>query len=114
MSATALILAAGLAAASTSAWPVDASPVPGAVTTPAAAETPNLYRQPARCGALHERVVQSRRAAMQGRMSGKHYAVLRRVDGCPVAAPMGYHPDYLAPGKADAPQYRPISETERR
>lgn len=114
MSVTALILAAGLAAAPTSAWPVDASPVPGAVTVPAAGETPNLYRQPARCGPVHEQVVQRQRAALRGKARGLQYAVLRRVDGCAVSSPVGYHPDYLAPGQADAAQHRPNPDSQRR
>jgi len=97
MIVTALILAAGVAA----------SPAP-------TSETPNLYRQPARCGPLHDQIVQRQQAALRGKARGLQYAVLRKVDGCPLSTPVGYHPDYLAPGKADAPPDRPISDTERR
>jgi len=35
------------------------------------------------------------------------------VDGCGVPTPVGYHPDYLLPGAADAPQYRPVDDKPR-
>jgi len=114
MSVTALILAAGLTSAATSAWPVDASPVPGAVAAPVARETPNLYRQPSRCGPLHEQIVQRQLASLRGKARGLQYAVLRQVDGCAVSSPVGYHPDYVAPGRADAVQSRPIPDSQRR
>ena len=113
MSVTALILAAALSATPTSAWPVDASPVPASVGTPTA-ETPNLYRQAARCGPVHEQVVQRQRAALRGKARGLQYAVLRQVDGCAVSSPVGYHPDYLAPGRADTARHRPNPDSQRR
>jgi hypothetical protein len=98
MIATALILAGGLAA----------TPVPA--TT--ASNMPNFYHQPARCGPIHDQVVQHQKAALRGRAGGFRYAVMRKVDGCGVAAPVGYRPDYLLPGQADAPQYRPIADKD--
>src|SRR4051794_28708739 len=83
------------------------------VLPPRAEPMPNFYSQPARCGALHEDVVRRIRTA-QGRASPLFsYAVERKVDGCGVPAPAGYHPDYLLPGRADAPQYRPIDDKPR-
>lgn len=92
MIATALILAAGVAGAAP------------------ASQTPNLYRQPAHCGALHDRIVQRQQAALRGQPKGLQYAVVRKVDGCPLASPVGYHPDYLLPGAADAPARRPTGQ----
>src|SRR5436190_13251890 len=92
---TALLLAAGVAAA----------PPPPRTAEP----MPNFYQQPARCGALHDEVTR-RISTSSPRPSGLlHYAVLRRVGGCGVPSPAGYHPDYLLPGRADAPQYRPVA-----
>ena len=82
---------------------------------PAQAETlapmPNLYRPPARCGALHEGVVRHVQTSTGQRKNVRQYAVLRQVEGCPVPAPAGYRQDYLLPGAADAPQSRRMRET---
>jgi hypothetical protein len=73
--------------------------------TPSATETPNIYRTPPNCGAIAQQVRERQRESPRklGRLPGGHlhYAVVRQVDGCPVPAPMGYHPDYLLPGQAD-------------
>lgn len=86
--------------------------------TPAATETPNLYRQPEGCGPVVRRVKERQREAFRqlGRLPRAHaeYAVARSVDGCMVPAPMGYHPDYLLPGKADAPPKREDGLSNRR
>jgi hypothetical protein len=78
------------------------------------APMPNFYRPPARCGVLHDQVVRHVQTA-DSRRPGRHYAVLRQVDGCPVPAPAGYRQDYLLPGAADAPQSGPpTTGAERR
>jgi hypothetical protein len=78
---------------------------------PKAEPMPNFYSQPARCGPLHDEIVRRVQTAQHGRPAGLHYAVLRKMDGCGLPAPAGYHPDYLLPGHADAPQFRPASDT---
>lgn len=91
---TAIVLAAG----------VSAAPIP-----PTAEPMPNLFRQPARCGPLHDDVARRVRTSLRDR-PGFEYAVFRAVGGCCVPAPVGYHPDYLLPGHADAPQFRPADD----
>jgi hypothetical protein len=82
----------------------------GAAPPPRLAEPmPNLFRQPARCGPAHDEVLRRIRASFRDR-PGFQYAVDRAVDGCGVAAPVGYHPDYLLPGQADAPPFRPVDD----
>lgn len=87
-----------------------AATIAAAPPLPTAERMPNFYRQPARCGALHDEVTRRIRTAERGRANLWQYAVLRQVDGCGVPAPAGYHPDYLLPGRADAPQYRPVDD----
>lgn len=74
---------------------------------------PNFYRQPAKCGPLHEGVTRHVQTAA-GKALAPQYAVLRTVDGCGVPAPAGYRQDYLLPGAADAPQFRRMRETIER
>ena len=85
---------------------------------PAATETPNLYWRPERCGPVVRRVEERQREAFRqlGRLPRAYaeYAVARSVDGCVVPAPIGYHPDYLLPGKADAPPRREDALSNRR
>jgi len=83
------------------------------VATPPLKEAPmpNLYRPPARCGELHGQVARHIQAAT-GRRPAAQYAVLRKVDGCMVPAPARYRQDYLLPGQADAPQYRPAPDAD--
>jgi len=103
---TALALAAGVAAAPTP--PV----VPATEARPPATERmPNLFHEPARCGAAHDEVARRIETATRGRMRPE-YAVARQVDGCGLRSPVGYHPDYLLPGHADAPQYRPVADKD--
>ena len=107
---TALLLVAGIAAPTVAAEPAK----PQAQARPPIAEPmPNFYNPPARCGALHEEVTRRIRTSTPRTSGLKQYAVLRQVDGCGVPTPMGYHPDYLLPGNADAPQYRPVSDKPR-
>jgi hypothetical protein len=68
---------------------------------PIAEQMPNAFHQPDRCGPLHDEVVRRIRTSTAGRGGILQYAVLRQVDGCGVPAPVGYHPDYLAPSAAD-------------
>jgi hypothetical protein len=86
-----------------------AAAVAAAAPPPTAERMPNLYRPPARCGALHDDVVRRVRTSLKDR-PGFDYAVMRSVGGCGVPAPAGYHPDYLLPGHADAPQFRPVDD----
>jgi hypothetical protein len=88
-----------------------------AVAGPAtpAAQTPNLYSQPANCPAVVEREVRRQQVALQGRArSGLQYAVWRRLEGCSVPTPVGYHPTYTAPGAADSPLRREDAPADRR
>jgi hypothetical protein len=66
---------------------------------------PNFYSQPAKCGPMHDEITRRVRTA-SGPQLKPIYAVMRKVDGCGVPTPVGYHPDYLLPGKADAPARR--------
>jgi hypothetical protein len=106
----ALLLAAQLAAA----------PVPGeAPLAPNAriARTPNLYRLKPGCEDIQRKVRND--AAEQARKLGrlppadKEYAVMRQVEDCMVAAPIGYHPQLL-PGTADQPVKREDAPENRR
>jgi hypothetical protein len=90
----------------------------GGGPAPAATETPNLYRELEGCGPVVRRVKERQREAFRqlGRLPRAHaeYAVARSVDDCVVPAPVGYHPDYLLPGKADAPPRREGAPSNRR
>lgn len=77
-----------------------AAAVAAAQGPPPTERMPNLYRPPAHCGELHDQVVRRIRTAQRGRPMIAQYAVLRSIDGCAVPAPVGYHPDYLAPAGA--------------
>jgi hypothetical protein len=101
---TALILAAGVAYGSTQPLATEARP-------PATERMPNLFHEPARCGATHDEVARRIATATRGRVRPE-YAVMRQVDGCGLRSPVGYHPDYLLPGHADAPRYRPVNGLE--
>ncbi len=93
------------------------SAVLSADLAPAAQQTPNLYRRVAGCGDIQRRVSEHQQEALRklGRlpMAGKQYAVNRQVGGCPVPAPMGYHPPAL-PGAADMPAMREDAPSNRR
>lgn len=71
-----------------------------AQSPPPTERTPNLYRPPARCGEVFDKVVRRIETSQGGRRGPLQYAVLRQIDGCAVPAPVGYHPDYLAPDRA--------------
>lgn len=75
-----------------------------------AAPMPNLFHQPSRCGPVGQEITRRIETANAGRV-GAEYTVMRQVDGCGVPSPVGYHPDYLAPGAADA---RPAGAPARR
>lgn len=101
-----MILAALLAGAVAGATPdmpkVPPMPVPPG-EIPRTGPMPNFYSQPAKCGPMADAVTRRVRTATGGQKPLRIYAVNRTVDGCAVPAPIGYHPDYLLPGKADAP-----------
>jgi hypothetical protein len=84
---------------------------------PATERTPNLYQPRANCGPVAQQVVARQLEEMRklGRLpaAGKHYAVMRQIDGCGVPTPMGYHPPAL-PGAADAPAMREDAPSNRR
>ena len=84
---------------------------------PRTERTPNLYRPVAGCEDIQRRVSENQRETLRklGRlpMAGKEYAVNRQVGGCPVPAPMGYHPP-AQPGAADAPAMREDAPSNRR
>jgi hypothetical protein len=85
---------------------------------PKTERTPNLYRPPgADCRDVIRRVSEDQKEAFRrlGTLpdAARQYAVLRQLDGCPVPAPMGYHPPAL-PGAADAPVMRGDAPSNRR
>jgi len=84
---------------------LDASPAVQAQLAPprTAERTPNLYHQPSYCRSVVEREVSRQEVALRGLRPAVEYAVARSLDGCEVPTPVGYHPNYLEPGKADAP-----------
>jgi hypothetical protein len=79
---------------------------------PQAERTPNFYHQPANCPAVVEQEVRRQLTAVGERArSGLQYAVWRRLEGCSVPTPVGYHPDRAAPAdpgvrREDAPADR--------
>jgi hypothetical protein len=80
--------------------------------------TPNLYRQPAGCADIQRRVLEDQQEKPSFKLARQppghlEYAVLRTVGGCPVPAPVGYHPPSL-PGAADAPAMRGDAPSNRR
>ena len=79
--------------------------------------TPNLYRPVADCADIRRKVSADQQEAFKklGRLppASLEYAVNRSVRGCPVPAPVGYHPPAL-PGAADAPSMREDAPSNRR
>jgi len=72
---------------------------------PPAERTPNLYSQPANCPAVVEQEVRRQLTAVGPRArSGLQYAVWRRLEGCTVPTPVGYHPAPVR--REDAPADR--------
>jgi hypothetical protein len=74
---------------------------------PTIAPAPNLYRSPAAgCQYIARRVTEDQQETLQklGRLPNGvlMYAVERKIGGCAVPTPVGYHPPSL-PGKADQP-----------
>jgi hypothetical protein len=84
---------------------------------PKTERTPNLYRPVAGCEDIQRRVSEDQQETLKklGRLPNAiaQYAVLRQMDGCPVPAPVGYHPPAL-PGAADAPAMREDAPSNRR
>ena len=107
-----ILTALALSAALSTAVARETPPV-----APAANETLNLYRPVAGCADIERKVSEDQRETLQklGRLPNgiAQYAVARSVDGCPVAAPVGYHPRAL-PGAADAPAMRGDAPSNRR
>ena len=88
-----------------------------ALALPPTERTPNLYRPIAGCTDIQRRVSEDQQEAFRklGRLPNgvAQYAVARSFGGCPVAAPIGYHPPAL-PGAADAPARREDAPSNRR
>ncbi|MDB5428357.1 MAG: hypothetical protein JWR47_3016 [Phenylobacterium sp.] len=84
---------------------------------PAIERTPNLYRPVAGCADVERRVSADQQETLKklGRLPNgiAQYAVARSFQGCPVPAPVGYHPPAL-PGAADAPAMREDAPSNRR
>jgi hypothetical protein len=81
---------------------------------PPAERTPNLYSEPANCRSVVEQEVRRQQVALRGRApNGLQYAVWRRLEGCSVPTPVGYHPRYSAPG-ADPALKREDAPGDRR
>lgn len=74
---------------------------------------PNAFHQPQWCPAVVAGEVKRQQVAMAGRSPWAQYAVFRRLDGCMVPAPVGYHPDYVAPTVVD-PLRREDAPADRR
>jgi hypothetical protein len=115
LAALALATALDATSAAPTQWAQPRSPVLRLQPTE---RTPNLYRSPGpACADIERRVVEDQREQLQklGRLPFGHleYAVLRSVQGCPVPAPVGYHPPAL-PGAADAPAMREDAPSNRR
>lgn len=75
---------------------------------------PNLYHQPSRCGPVGDEITRRIETATRGKRMAAEYAVMRQVDGCGVASPVGYHPNYLTPGAADPQSAKPAGEPARK
>jgi hypothetical protein len=75
---------------------------------PIAERTPNLYSQPPQCRQVVDREVARQMTAFQGQRPAGEYAVQRKLDGCDVPTPVGYHPatEPPAPRREDAPSNR--------
>jgi hypothetical protein len=95
-----------------------AASVAATTAPPSAAHTaepmPNLYREPAHCNAVLEREVARQHVAFRGPPPIIEYAVARRIDGCGVPTPVGYHPTYLLPGAADPTPKREDAPSRKR
>jgi hypothetical protein len=70
------------------------------------AEKENIYRPAVGCEDIQRRIAEHQRETLKklDRLppAYREYAVLRQLGGCPVPAPVGYHPPAL-PGAADYP-----------
>jgi hypothetical protein len=97
------MIAALLAAGVIGATP----PPPSAIVPPGGTveRTPNLYRQPANCRAIVEGELARQQVAFRGQLPAVQYAVDRKLDGCSVPTPVGYHPSAPAT-REDAPSNR--------
>lgn len=84
---------------------ISAPPPANEPPRPAASQTAvmtNLYHQPANCGPIVQGEIARQQVALKGRRPAAEYAVERRLDGCSVPTPVGYHPGYLVDGAAVA------------
>jgi hypothetical protein len=87
-----------------------------ALTTPAPTDmlpTPNLYHEPGYCHAVVEREVARQMTAFNGQRPPMQYAVVRKLDGCSVPTPVGYHPSRDL-GVATPPAKREDAPSNRR
>lgn len=81
---------------------------------PKAERTPNFYHQPSYCRSVVEKEVARQDTAFNGHPPLAQYAVLRKLDGCSVPTPVGYHPSYLLSGAAAPPARRGDAPSNRR
>jgi hypothetical protein len=88
-----------------------------ALALPPTERTPNIYRPVAGCADIERKVSKDQQETFRklGRLPNgvAQYAVARTVGGCPVAAPVGYHPP-ASPEAADAPVMREDAPSNRR
>ena len=85
------------------------APPPGAFVPRIVTElpTPNLYSQPAHCKSVVQGEVARQMTAFRGQLPAAQYAVVRKLDGCDVPTPVGYHPAAEpSPKREDAPSNR--------
>lgn len=85
-----------------------------AAQPPRTERTPNLFVEPTYCPSVLEQEARRQETALRGRPAGLQYAVYRRLNGCSVPTPVGYHPDYLLPGAADPAARREDAPSNRR
>jgi hypothetical protein len=87
---------------------------PSAIMPPGVVDhIPNLYRQPAGCKSVVEQELARQHVAFDGHPPAAQYAVDRKLDGCSVPTPVGYHPN-VPKGAADAPAKREDAPSNRR
>jgi hypothetical protein len=87
---------------------------PSAVMPPGMRDDiPNLFRQPAGCHSIVQQELRRQQVAFHGDRPMALYAVDRKLDGCSVPTPVGYHPDVPAPGATEAPKREDAPSNKR-
>jgi hypothetical protein len=107
-----MLLAALLVAAATSASPLDRPRDPEVIRPGPVDNRPECRQLRAQIRAAEP----ARKELLAGRgRPGATKLVMRSLtmqNGCVVAPPEEFHPAYLLPGRADAPQYRPVADDD--